>query len=146
MSFADAAFHTVHDYPGGAVSLAPRLGSMPPKVLSNKVNPHCDTNELTLKEASRLMAMTGDYRILHALCQEHGHAAIQLVDGPIGDLSVLERITTIWKEVGDVGQTVQRILSDSKVEKREVAELANEVQEAIEALLALKVTLEELQE
>lgn len=34
MNLADAAYNTVHDYPGGASSLAPRLG-MSSHMLSN---------------------------------------------------------------------------------------------------------------
>ena len=69
MNIHDAAHATVHDYPGGAASLAPRLG-MVQAVLNSKVNPNTHTHHLTLAEAMRIMTMTGDHRILRAQCEE----------------------------------------------------------------------------
>ncbi len=37
MNIVDAAYHTVHDYPGGANALAPRMGIKSPAVLNSKV-------------------------------------------------------------------------------------------------------------
>ena len=64
MNVKDATHATVHDYPGGAESLAPRMGIKSPQVLRNKVNPATDTHHLRLDEAVRMMAVTGDYRII----------------------------------------------------------------------------------
>lgn len=55
MNVHDAAHATVHDYPGGAASLAPRLG-MQQAVLNSKVNPNTDTHHLSLTDAMRVMA------------------------------------------------------------------------------------------
>lgn len=66
MNIIDAAHKTVHAYPGGSESLAPRI-AMSAAVLRNKVNPNNSTHHLTLVEASEVMGVTGDYRILHAL-------------------------------------------------------------------------------
>lgn len=66
-----AAYHTVHDWPGGAESLAPCLG-MSATILRGKVNPNDAKHHLTLREASALMVITGDDRILHALAAEQG--------------------------------------------------------------------------
>ena len=71
MNVTDAADATVHDYPGGSESLAPRMG-MSAAVLRNKVNPGNDRNHLSLSEADRLMRVTGDHRILQALADQHG--------------------------------------------------------------------------
>ncbi|MFH7611555.1 hypothetical protein RA272_29150, partial [Pseudomonas syringae pv. tagetis] len=69
MNVTDAAYDTVHQYPGGSEALAPRLG-MSAAVLRGKVNPNTDRNLLSLQEADALMARTGDFRILHALCAQ----------------------------------------------------------------------------
>lgn len=53
MNVKDATHATVHDYPGGAESLAPRMGIKSPQVLRNKVNPTTDTHHLRLDEAIR---------------------------------------------------------------------------------------------
>ncbi|MEQ8034288.1 phage regulatory CII family protein [Xanthomonas sp. WHRI 6106] len=80
MNIADAAHKTVLDYPGGSVALATRLISindrgeekpMSAAVLRSKVNPNTRTHHLTLAEASEIMGLSGDFRILHALAAEH---------------------------------------------------------------------------
>ena len=71
MNILDAAYNTVHDYRGGANSLASRMGIKSPAVLNSKVNPNTDTHHLSLLEASKLMALTGDYRILQSLSLIH---------------------------------------------------------------------------
>ena len=78
MNIHDAAHATIHDYPGGAASLAPRLG-MVQAVLNSKVNPNTHTHHLTLAEALRVMVMTGDHRIL-GRCAPPG-AAVSAVAG-----------------------------------------------------------------
>ena len=40
MNVKDATHATVHDYPGGAESLAPRMGIKSPQVLRNKAQAH----------------------------------------------------------------------------------------------------------
>ena len=57
MNIIDAAYHTVHDYPGGATALALRLGIKSPAVLNSKVNPNTDTHHITLVEAIKIMAI-----------------------------------------------------------------------------------------
>lgn len=66
-----AAYHTVHDWPGGAEALAPMMG-MSATILRGKVNPNDAKHHLTLRESAALMAITGDDRILHALAAEQG--------------------------------------------------------------------------
>lgn len=73
-----AAYHTVHDWPGGAESLAPMMG-MSAAILRGKVNPNDAKHHLTLREASALMVITGDDRILHALAAEQG-AVVRYAD------------------------------------------------------------------
>lgn len=145
MNLFDSIHAAVHDYPGGAESLAPRL-SMSPVILRSKVNPNTQTHHVNVRDLDRIMSLTGDFRPLFALAANHGHACVPLIDGPIGDLAILERITKVWKEVGDVGQLTQAILSDSKVERKEVSRYQEEVAQAISALLELQHALEALQE
>lgn len=72
MNVLDAAQATVKAYPGGAESLAPRLG-MSGALLRGKVNPGYDRNHLTLAEADLLMTVADDHQILHALAHAHGY-------------------------------------------------------------------------
>ena len=69
---ADAAYNTVHDYPGGAEALAPRMGKSA-KVLDSKVSRNVSTHHLTLHEAVQIMGLTGDHRMLRAICRHLGY-------------------------------------------------------------------------
>lgn len=145
MNIKDAAYNTVHDYPGGSVSLAPRLG-MSPAILRNKVNPNVDTHHLTLAEADRMMGITNDHRILHALAANHGHVCVELPnDLPTGDLAILELVTQVWRRNGDVGRAVDDTLADGRVEAHEIKAVETAVYETIQALQVMMARLKEMQ-
>ncbi|MBI3143805.1 MAG: hypothetical protein HYZ18_00760 [Pseudogulbenkiania sp.] len=126
MSVIDAAYGTVHDYPGGASALAGRFstrsgGVMSPAVLNSKVDPRKDSHHLTLGEADQLMAFTEDYRILHQLAMHHGHVCIRVnADVPSSDLAILELVTAVWEHNGDVGREVNAALADGRIDQSEV--------------------------
>lgn len=138
MNVADAAHACVHAYPGGAESLAPRLG-MRAAVLNSKVNPKTTTHHLSLAEASRIMGLSGDLRILHALAAEHG----QVVVSPAGaedacDMAVLEAISALWSRNGDLGTAVHTSLADGALTQSELAQIrmaAYAVQQRMASLL-----------
>jgi hypothetical protein len=69
MNVLDAAYLTVHDYPGGAEALAVRLGKRGTS-LSHEVSPNRPDAKLGLQDAQAIMTMTGDLRILHAQAAE----------------------------------------------------------------------------
>lgn len=86
MNVQDAAYRTVHDYPGGSESLAPRLG-MSAAVLRGKVNPNNDRNILSLHEASQIMGVSDDFQMLHALAASHGFGLHALESGDTADIA-----------------------------------------------------------
>lgn len=144
----DAMYDTVHDFDGGAAALAPRFtsrrtGAMSPAVLSSKVDPKKDSHHLMLLEADRLMALTGDYRILHALALNHGHMALPIPQGAAPcDMAVLEMITQVWEAEGDVGRSVNHALSDRRIEPHEVEQVRRSAYRAQMALQQLVMRLE----
>ena len=96
MNVLDAARKTVRDYPGGSEALATRMvvitqdgneKQMSAAVLRSKLNADVRTHHLYLTEASEIMDLTGDDRILHALAAERGYV-LQLADAAndAGDL------------------------------------------------------------
>ncbi len=126
----DAFYHTVHDYPGGCESLAPRMGYSS-AVLRNKANTNCATNKPLLEDAVKVMDLTGDLRVLHALCHRHGGVFVHVGgDAPSGDLAVLELVTHVWRSQGDVGRAVDDTLADGRVD-------IDELQRVEEAAFAL---------
>jgi len=120
-SVSDAAYHTVHSYPGGTVSLGPRVG-INPTVLAHKVNPNNGNQyKLGLNEAVTLQAITGDYRILHAMARDLGHVVIQV--HAVDDESVNKCLSQTVKEFGEFLSTVSDSLEDGQITDRELAEI-----------------------
>jgi len=119
MNYKDAFHRTVHNTPGGCEALAVRMGYTA-GLLRNKANPNSSTNVLTMDDASRVMEITGDYEVLHALAREHGFTCTKVDEQPAGDMAVLETTTDIWAKLGDLGTAVHAALVDGRIEQHEV--------------------------
>ena len=135
MQFLDAALQTVSDYPGGAASLAPRV-NLSAGVLSNKVNPNCSTNHLSLVEANRLMSVTGNHAILQALAAEHGYALIRTGDPDSGG-SVLHGMLDLGVAEGQFSRELHDALADGRITGNEMAALGKAALEYQSTLLSL---------
>lgn len=121
MNVFDAAHATVHAYLGGSESLAPRLG-MSAALLRNKVNPNNDRNQLTLGEASLLVGLTGDSRILQALANEHGYQ-LAMVDGRVPDGSITDLTLDMATAMGDLARKIKTAQCDGVISERELREI-----------------------
>lgn len=127
MNISDAAYHAVHDYPGGSSSLAPRLGCAE-AVLNSKVNPNTRTHHLSLDDAVRLMEMTGDHRILRAQCDHLGYLPpIPRLDATVSDLALLETYTRLMSELGEFSQAFHDALADGHISGVEIARMESEM-------------------
>ncbi len=134
MNIADAFYQTVHGTPGGCEALAVRLG-MSSAILRNKANVNSVTNKPMLDDADRIMGITGDHRILHALAMNHGYVCVEVDPSTTAsDMAVLELITQVWSANGDVGAEVNRALADGRVDPREIALIRAAVYRAERAL------------
>ncbi|MCJ8005715.1 phage regulatory CII family protein [Staphylococcus aureus] len=132
MNVTDAAYDTVHQYPGGSEALAPRMG-MSAATLRGKVNPNTDRNLLSLQEADTLMARTGDYRILHALCAEHGFIA-QRVDAPESG-TLITALLAAAAAKGDLAELVSEAMADNRITPNEADAIARACQQVMAALV-----------
>ncbi|MFT4410213.1 hypothetical protein A7Y00_14605 [Stenotrophomonas maltophilia] len=132
MNVTDAAYDTVHQYPGGSEALAPRMG-MSAATLRGKVNPNTDRNLLSLQEADTLMARTGDYRILHALCAEHGFIA-QRVDAPESG-TLITALLSAAAAKGDLAELVSEAMADNRITPNEADAIARACQQVMAALV-----------
>lgn len=119
MNTTDAAYATVHDYPGGSESLGPRVG-ISPAVLRNKVNPNNTTHHLTFAEAQRIADMTGDYRMLQAWAHEAGFLLVKAPEGNTCDMAVLEQVVSLGVANGQFMQTIHSALADGVVDQDEL--------------------------
>lgn len=119
MNVIDAAYATVHDYPGGSEALAPRLG-MPAAVLRNKVNPNNPRNHLHLDEADKLIGISGDLRIVQALAASHDHALVGLDLGAGDDATVVSMVLRSATASGDLAQSIEQAMADGVITEREM--------------------------
>lgn len=120
MNILDAFYNTVHRAAGGVEALAIRMG-MSAQILRNKALPSNTANKASLEDADRVMALTGDYELLHALARNHGFVCVRVEqDATASDLAVLEMVTKVWSASGEVGSEVHASLADGVVEEHEV--------------------------
>lgn len=134
MNVSDAAYDTVHQYPGGSVSLAPRMG-MSDAVLRGKVNPNSDRNKLSIEEADAMMGKADDFRILHALCANHGFVAIKTDAPEIGCLNTA--MLQVAASKGGLAGLLLDVLADNEVTKNEADKVVRKVMATIQALNAV---------
>jgi hypothetical protein len=146
MNVSDAFHKTVHGAIGGCEALAVRLG-MSAAILRNKANPHSATNKPMLDDADRVMGITGDHQILHALAANHGFVCIKAPDdATASDMAVLELVTKVWAANGEVGAEVNRTLADGRVEPHEVVRVREAVYRAQRALIEMVERLDGMSE
>lgn len=72
------AYQTAHDYKGGMKKLADQVGVVQGTLL-HKLNPNNDTHHLTLQECIRLMEVTNNAAILHAMAAALDHNCVRQV-------------------------------------------------------------------
>ena len=132
MNISDAAYHTVHSYPGGSESLAPRIG-MSAAVLRNKVNTNNSTHHLSLAEANEIMGVTGDDRILHALAAANGYT-LQRNEAPT-TRSIICALLAASGAKGDLAELVAEALADQNITQNEASRIGQQCAK-IQALLA----------
>ncbi|MGB3290962.1 MAG: phage regulatory CII family protein [Burkholderiaceae bacterium] len=134
MNIIDSAHAVVHGYPGGSESLGPRVG-ISPAVLRNKVNPNNETHHLTLAEAARITALTGDFRILQAWAHSEGFLLVKAPDGTTSDMAVLEQVVGLGVANGQFMQTIHSALADGVVSQKELAAI-KEAERAVQTAAA----------
>jgi hypothetical protein len=119
MNLRDTFHQTVHGAIGGCEALAVRLG-MSPQVLRNKANPNSSTNKPTLEEADRIMGLTGDHQLLHALAANHGFVCVPVAAEGTSDTAMIEIVAKIWSSSGEVGAELNKALADGRITRAEL--------------------------
>lgn len=140
MNYKDAFYKTVHDTPGGCEALAVRMGYTA-GLLRNKANPNSTTNVLTMDDASRVMELTEDYAVLHALARRHGFVCTKIEAQPASDMAVLESVTDIWGSLGQVGTLVHTALADGRIDANEVQHIEKAIFVSIRPMMELLARL-----
>lgn len=126
MNYKDAFHKTVHSAPGGVEALAVRMGYTT-GLLRNKANPNSTTNVLTMDDASRVMEITGDYAVLHALAEQHGFTLTKVEEQAPSELSVFESMTGILAQFGQFSKEVHQAFADGRLEPHELKAIKAEM-------------------
>ena len=151
MNIIDAAHKTVKDSPGGAEALATRMittndkGEEKPMsgaVLRNKVNPNNATHKLGWEEASEIMGLTGDYRMLVALAAEHGFG-VQRLEVPESAGCLTTTILAASASKGQFAEMLHEFLQDGLITDNEFSELQSGAAGIHAALILLMAKLRE---
>ena len=155
MNVRDAAYHLVHDYPGGAEALAPRLGKRA-NSLSAEVTPNPvlgshgrPAAKLGLLEAMAIMQMANDHRVLHAMAAELGYLNIPLPqvldeDEDSDAATAAQRLGDLAREFAEVMGAAVAGLADGRLSDRELRQVEHEWGQLVaqgQSLLALFVTM-----
>ncbi len=135
----DAAYHVVHDYPGGSLSLAPRLRKAA-TTLSHEVAA-TGTAKFGLLDAVKVTAFAGDLRILQAWALEAGQMLLPLPDLAAQSDESLAHVAAAAKEFSDLVATAAETLTDGRVSDNEMDRLEREASELFAAVHGLLKSL-----
>lgn len=124
----DAAFNLIHDHPGGATALGPRINKAP-TTLSHEARGQ-GTAKLGLADAVKLSVLTNDPGILNAFAGEMGYAVIPLSAVAAGQGGI-ERLAQLAAEFAGVVQSTGRALADGRVTATELRAVEREWSELV---------------
>lgn len=130
MNVMDAAYNLVAAYPGGAASLAPRVGKAA-TTLAHEVN-RTGTAKLGVETAVAISVLSQDMRILEAFAAQCGRMTLPLPEVlQEGDSTVLARLGDMLREQSHVVREVTESLADGHISGNEHARIRREVGELI---------------
>lgn len=127
MNIQDAAHRIGHEYPGGAVALAHRMG-IGPVVFNSKLNPNTITHHLSLAEAQRMQLLTGRTDILEAMADELGYVVVKIPDCA-HDVDIAKATRKAVVEFGEWMDQIDRSLDDGAVTSNELKAIEKELVE-----------------
>lgn len=143
MNILDAAYNVVHDYPGGAHSLGPRMGKNP-NTLNHEVAGD-GTAKFGLVDAVKATRLSGDFRILHAFAESCDHACIPLPPSSSAPTSsVLAALAQSSQRFAGLCTEVCASTADGVISDNELARIERERSSLLAELAALGQTVRQL--
>jgi len=140
----EAQYRVVHEFPGGAVKLAPLCG-MRPGTLSNKVNPEYDGTALFVSEAVAIQHTAQRFDILYAEANLLNHTCIPLGDfSRVSDVELLTAYARYHAEVGQTAVAIGESLEDGRITRTEFERIRAEGFEDIQRFFEFLARLESL--
>lgn len=134
MDVMDAAHATAHAYPGGTEALALRLGKAAGAFRQELLG--LPTHKLGLATAAQMVELSGDHRIIHALCAANGLVAIA-VDGVESRGDMLGMLLDQASASGDFAGAIRAALADGVITANELADVADKAMAKIASVQGL---------
>lgn len=138
----DAAYTLVHKYPGGAESLAPRMGKLGTS-LSHEVK-RVGTAKFGLEDAVLASVLSNDPRILNAFAKEMGCFVLPL--SPVVGLDAFHGLSDAAREFGEFVSSVADAAADNRITANELARVDRELGDLIARSQAVRATLATMHE
>ncbi|TVZ42022.1 phage regulatory protein CII [Alteromonadaceae bacterium 2753L.S.0a.02] len=135
-------YETAHESELGMARLADQL-DIGQQVLINKVNYNNDKNKLSLREAIAMMKATGNISILEEIAWQLGFRLASTQQK--SDQNLLTAIVNASADHGKVHQTIEAAFDDNRFSPRELTEITQEINDAVNALHTLLSTIEEIE-
>ena len=120
----DAAFSLVRAYPGGSLSLAPRMGKAH-NTLSHEVSGRAGY-KLGLDDAVAMSVLAADLRLLNAFAAEMGCMVLQLPDGSALGTGVMPRVGEAAREFGEFLCEVTSNAADGNISANDLRRVQKE--------------------
>lgn len=120
-----ACYHASHTYPGG-LSVIAMLMNVNYNTLQKKLNPTQEFHVLTVKDMLQIMHITGDKRIIEALCTASDGVFIANDDVPpyAGDVDLLGTFSEFMRCASDVQSHMTNSLeNDGCIDINELSKL-----------------------
>jgi hypothetical protein len=104
------------------------MGKMSAAVLRGKVNPKDTSHHLTLDESLRMMALTGDLRILDAMANALDHVCIPIPNfNGVADIELLDAYMVMVSDQGTFATDFRAALQDGKITRAEFTALRDDL-------------------
>ena len=141
MDLLDTAYNVVHDYPGGADSLGPRIDKNP-TTLNHEVKGTRDA-KLGLLTAEKITQKSGDLRILQAFAANCGQMVLPLPEALLkgSDEDCMLRLADTAREFGVLVKEVAGDMADGKISDNELKRIDRDCGRLIADLHALREAL-----
>jgi hypothetical protein len=146
MNIGDALYNAVHDYPGGAGSMAPRMG-ISESSLTKKVNPNYPMAHPSPEEMARICELSNDKGPLIAFAARLGCVVLPAPHVSAGeDCTAAHQLAGTVKEFGDFVVEASKDLADNQCTRVELRKIQREGLEAIAAIHRLCALADEMHE
>ncbi|MFP2768068.1 phage regulatory CII family protein [Oceanisphaera sp. KMM 10153] len=120
------------------ISELARLLGKSGNILSNKLNPDCDTHHLTLAEAVAITELADDDTILEAWAHSRGKALVSVPSGESTDEELADQVMLVNEVMGAVFQELRLARKDGVIDPQEHKTITSAVQSAVRELMNLE--------